>query len=236
MEEFITIANHIESEIVEKKSKFIANIFYVDSVEEANKYISQVKKKYFDAKHNCVAYRIIENTKTLRKESLLNSSKLVNDDKNKKKNSIIEKSSDDGEPSGTAGAPMLNILRKNNLANVLIVVTRYFGGILLGTGGLVRAYSSSLLKAIENSEKVLKCLGIEVEFSLNYSDFENFKYYCKINKINILNVEYGEYIVCRIVIEEEGKQKLIKYFELKNINLRNIKDLSIRYMEKSIEK
>lgn len=212
MEEFITISDHIESEIVEKKSKFIANMFYIDSVKDAETYISQVKKKYFDAKHNCIAYRIIEDGK------------------------IIEKCNDDGEPSGTAGAPMLNILRKNNLANILIIVTRYFGGILLGTGGLVRAYSSSLLKAIESSKQIIKCLGIEVEISLNYSDFENFKYYCKNNNINILNADYSEYIVCRIVIKEEEKQKLIKYFELKNIKLIYIKDLSIRYMEKSIKK
>ena len=135
MKEFITIEEPIETEIVEKKSKFIGDLFYIESSEEAENKIKAIKKKYFDAKHHCIAYRTIENGQ------------------------IIEKSSDDGEPSGTAGAPMLNILQKNNLVNVLIVVTRYFGGILLGTGGLVRAYSNTLLQAIENSSKIKKCLG-----------------------------------------------------------------------------
>ena len=107
---------------------------------------------------------------------------------------IIEKSSDDGEPSGTAGQPMLSILQKNNLANVLIIVTRYFGGILLGTGGLVRAYSGSVLKVIEEAKKVTKCLGQELQVELDYNEFENFKYYCKKNKINIIKAEYQEYI------------------------------------------
>lgn len=127
--EFITIKNNVEAEIVEKKSKFIANLFYIENSEEAEKIIKETKKKYFDARHNCIAYRIIEDNK------------------------IVERFSDDGEPSGTAGAPMLNILQKNGYVNVLIVVTRYFGGILLGTGGLVRAYSNSLIQAIEKSEK-----------------------------------------------------------------------------------
>ena len=129
MEEFVTIKGHVETEIVEKKSKFIANMFYIENAQEAEEIIKKTKKKYFDARHNCIAYRVIENER------------------------LIERSSDDGEPSGTAGAPMLNILQKNNLVNVLIIVTRYFGGILLGTGGLVRAYSSSLQKAIEESAK-----------------------------------------------------------------------------------
>ena len=130
--EFSTIEKNVTAEIVDKKSKFIANFIYVDDVIKAEQLIKETRKKYFDARHNCIAYRIIENDQ------------------------IIEKSSDDGEPSGTAGAPMLNILQKNNLANVLIIVTRYFGGILLGTGGLVRAYSDSLLKAIDQANIIKK--------------------------------------------------------------------------------
>ena len=96
MEEFYTIAENMQvtSEIVEKKSKFIANIFYIKSVSEAEENIKKMKKKYYDAKHNCIAYRVIEDGK------------------------IVERSSDDGEPSGTAGTPMLSILQKNNLCNV----------------------------------------------------------------------------------------------------------------------
>ena len=117
---FKTINKNTKAEIVEKKSKFIANVFYVESVEEAEEYVKKIKKQEHDAKHNCFAYIITD-----------------------LEGNTIQKSSDDGEPSGTAGAPMLKILTEKNLSNILVVVTRYFGGILLGTGGLVRAYSRS---------------------------------------------------------------------------------------------
>lgn len=211
MEEFITIEENVQTEITEKKSKFIANLFYIENVEEAENIIKQTKKKYFDAKHNCIAYRVIE------------------------KGQIIEKSSDDGEPSGTAGQPMLSILQKNNLANVLIIVTRYFGGILLGTGGLVRAYSGSVLKVIEEAKKVTKCLGQELQVELDYNEFENFKYYCKKNKINIIKAEYQKYIECTISLEFNIKEKLMKDYEGKKISLKNIQELSIKYITKSIE-
>ena len=210
MREFITIAESVQSEITEKKSKFIANLFYVENSEEAEKIIKEIKRKYFDARHNCIAYRVIEDGK------------------------IIEKSSDDGEPSGTAGAPMLNILQKNNLANVLIIVTRYFGGILLGTGGLVRAYSASLLQAIDKCSIIKKCFGEELEIELEYSELENFKYYCRKNKISIVDFQYKESIICKIELEEEVKQKLIEDFKSKNVNLKNIKELSKKYITKSI--
>ena len=196
--EFSTIEKNVTAEVVDKKSKFIANFIYVDDVIKAEQLIKETRKKYFDARHNCIAYRIIENDQ------------------------IIEKSSDDGEPSGTAGAPMLNILQKNNLANVLIIVTRYFGG----TGGLVRAYSDSLLKAIDQANIIKKCLGEELEVTLDYNAFENFKYYCKNNKINIINADYTESIVCRIEIEEDAKDKLLNDFNTKNIILKEIKTIS----------
>lgn len=211
MEEFVTIKENVQTEITEKKSKFIANLFYIENVEEAEKLIKQTKKKYHDAKHNCIAYRVID------------------------KGQMIEKSSDDGEPSGTAGQPMLSILQKNNLSNILVIVTRYFGGILLGTGGLVRAYSNSLLNAIEKSEKEIKCLGQEILVELDYNEFENFKYYCKKNGINIIKVEYQEYIECIISLEFHKKEKLMEDYERKNIVIKNIKELSIKYITKSIE-
>lgn len=210
MREFITIAESVQSEITEKKSKFIANLFYVENSEEAEKIIKEIKRKYFDARHNCIAYRVIEN------------------------GNVIEKSSDDGEPSGTAGAPMLNILQKNNLANVLIIVTRYFGGILLGTGGLVRAYSASLLQAIDKCSIIKKCFGEELEIELEYSELENFNYYCRNNKISIVDFQYKESIICKIELEEEVKQKLIEDFKSKKVNLKNIKELSKKYITKSI--
>ena len=115
---FLTINEEkLEEEIVEKKSRFIGTMFYVDSEEKAQAILKDIKKQYYDARHNCFAYRVMT------------------------ENGVVERFSDDGEPSGTAGGPMLNILAKNNLCNVLVVVTRYFGGILLGTGGSLICFS-----------------------------------------------------------------------------------------------
>ena len=212
MSEFVTIKENVQAEITEKKSKFIANIIKVENKNEAEKNILKLKKKYFDAKHNCIAYRIKEDQ------------------------GVIEKSSDDGEPQGTAGQPILNILQKNNLCNILVVVTRYFGGILLGTGGLVRAYSEATTKALEKSIRVKNILGIKMEVILEYNEYEKFKYYCKINEINIQNVKYEENIVCNITLEEKTKEKLISDFEIKNIKIKNLKEFDKTYIEKSIIK
>ncbi len=111
-----TIFEEYEGGIVEKKSKFIANIFHVENEEEAKKVITQIKKKHYDAKHHVYAYRIYNYE-------------------------ILEKFSDDGEPAQTAGKPIMDLIKQKDLYNVLIVVTRYFGGVLLGTGGLTRAYT-----------------------------------------------------------------------------------------------
>ncbi len=122
---------------MEKKSRFIANVFYVETIEEADNYIKQIKKEYNDAKHNCFAYAIeTEN------------------------GGIAIKYNDDGEPQGTAGAPILKMLLEKGLSNILVVVTRYFGGILLGTGGLVRAYTGAAEKALEVAEIVEKSLRL----------------------------------------------------------------------------
>ena len=212
MESFISIKENVQTEIVVKKSKFICNLIRVDSKENAENMIKQTKKKYFDARHNCVAYRIAEDEK------------------------IIEKASDDGEPSGTAGGPMLNILKKNNLCNVLVIVTRYFGGILLGTGGLVRAYSHATLEAIDIAQKVEKCIGIEAEVEIEYNNLESFKHYCKINNIFIGDFVYSDIISCKIQLQEENKQRLIDDFETKKVNLLNLKFLSKKLINKCITK
>ncbi len=211
MEEFITIKENVSFELVEKKSKFIANLIPVNNKEEAEEKLKEIRKKYFDARHNCFCYRIIDNEEK-----------------------IIERASDDGEPSGTAGDPMLNILRKNNLANVLIIVTRYFGGILLGTGGLVRAYSDATINAINIAKKQVMVLGYEMEVIINYSDSEKFKYYCKKNCINITDAKYEQNIVCKITLEEEKKERLFKDYETKKINLAFLKLLDKKIIVKCI--
>ncbi len=210
MNEFITIKKDEMAEIVEKKSKFIANIVKIETQKEAEEKIKEIKKKYYDAKHNCIAYRVYE---------------LEN---------LIEKSSDDGEPSGTAGGPMLNILRNQELGNILVVVTRYFGGILLGTGGLVRAYSEATLAALKKAEKVKRVLGIEIQVNLKYSQFDNLKYYCQKRKINISNTNYLENISCILTMEEETKEKFMEDYNKKEIILEQIKILDKKIIDKSI--
>lgn len=212
MEEFNTIDENVQimAEIVEKKSKFIANIFYIDNLEEAEEKIKAVKKKYYDAKHNCIAYRVIDNEK------------------------LVERSSDDGEPSGTAGAPMLSILQKNNLCNILVIVTRYFGGILLGTGGLVSCYSQATIDALNKAPKILKTLGQEVQVEIDYPNFEIFKYYCKNAQITITDVEYLDRIICKLEGETIKIDKLVQDISLKNIIVKEIRILNKKYISKSI--
>lgn len=206
--EFITIENNTEAVVIEKKSKFIANLIYIQGKEEAEKKIKELKKKYFDARHNCSAYRVIEN------------------------GTIYEKSSDDGEPSGTAGAPMLNILQKNNLCNVLIVVTRYFGGILLGTGGLVRCYSQSTIDSINVAKKIEMCEGIKYEVKIKYDEIENFKYFCNKSNIYIVNIEYGENIICNIEIENKNNEEFLENIQKQRVKVIENKELSRGFIKK----
>lgn len=210
--EFKTIEKENSAEIVEKKSRFIANIYNVESKEEAEEKIKQIKKKYYDAKHHCFAFSIIE------------------------ENGITQKSSDDGEPSGTAGAPILNIIKSNNLQNVVIIVTRYFGGILLGTGGLTKAYSEAAGKVIEQSELIQKEPGMEVELEIDYNDNEKFKYYCQKNNVNIIKIEYTENILYKIELNEKEYKKIEERNKTNNkqldINIKNIKLKCRKYVKK----
>lgn len=193
MDGFKTILEkNVTAELVEKKSKFIANIFYVESVNEAEEKIKNVKKQYYDAKHNCFAYIISEN------------------------NVLTKRFSDDGEPNGTAGAPMLDILEKQKLYNVVVIITRYFGGILLGTGGLVRAYSETLKKAIKNAQIIEQESGYEVEVELEYSNLEQFKYYCNKKNIKIIKSEYANNVICRIDINDEEKKLIMNEINKQN--------------------
>ena len=212
MEEFITILNDETAEIVEKKSKFIANLIYVESIEDAENKIKEIKKKSHDARHNCVAYRVSEGGQ------------------------IVEKSSDDGEPSGTAGGPMLNILQKNNLCNLVVIVTRYFGGILLGTGGLVRAYSEATQQVIEKSTQIMKVQGVEIEVGLDYSNLEIFKYYCKNNEINIKDTNYFENIILKIEMEKNRKNIFLEDIETKKLNVQYFQVIEEKYINKTVEK
>ena len=143
-----TIKNNIEDLLIIKNSKFITNIFKLNSYEDIDKYLEYTKTKYKDANHNCYAY-IYEN---------------------------LKKSSDDKEPSGTAGIPMLQVLEKRDLTNLLVVVTRYFGGIKLGAGGLVRAYSNSVSNALDKLEIIDLIKGVNIDIIFSYEDIKKIDY------------------------------------------------------------
>ncbi len=199
VKEFKTIKEKTTGQIVEKKSKFIANVFYIETEEEAEDIIKQMKKKYYDARHNCYAYIVFDEEQRL-----------------------IEKCSDDGEPSGTAGFPMLAILKGNNLCNVLVIVTRYFGGILLGTGGLVRAYTRATESALEEANFLTMKIGVEAKVILSYDSVENFRYYARKNNINIIKEEYSDNVEFLIEISKEIVERILKDIDSSSIKLTKI--------------
>lgn len=192
---FYTIKGECSAEITEKKSKFICNVFHVESVQEAEDKLNIIRKKYHDARHNCYVYKVVEED--------------------------AFKASDDGEPSGTAGVPMLNIVNGRNLSNILVVVTRYFGGILLGTGGLVRAYSLATTTALDDSNIIKQEMGLEASFNVEYKELEEVKYHLKNRNIVISSQEYLENVKVFVEGREEDilklqNEKLSERVELKD--------------------
>ena len=165
MSNFYTIEDFGTDEFVEKKSKFIGYIKHVETEDEANEFIGSIKSKHWDAKHNVYAYIIGEN-------------------------SAIQRSTDDGEPAGTAGRPVLEVIKGENLTNVAIVVTRYFGGILLGTGGLVRAYGKAAKLAVENCVKVRPILMKTVAICADYELVGKIQNHLIQNNVIIDHIEY----------------------------------------------
>ena len=174
-----------QGEIVEKKSRFIANIFPVKTEEEALEKITEMKKKYYDARHNCYAYIIGGNQET-------------------------ERSSDDGEPSGTAGRPMLEVLAGEGVCDVLAVVTRYFGGTLLGTGGLVRAYTQAAQAGLAGSRVAVMRYGYALTVETDYNGIGKIQYLLGQRKISIDESVYGQQVSLGFCVPFEEKERLIK--------------------------
>lgn len=183
---FQSIDSYAIGEIEVKRSRFIAEVFYIEDESIAKEKIDEIKRKYFDAKHHVFSYKIDN----------------------------LERFSDDGEPQGTAGTPLLDIIKKRNLNNILVVVTRYFGGTLLGTGGLVKAYSDAFTLALENAKIVNKTNGIEYEIVANYENLEKIKYICQNNNITIKNIEYGEKITITLTSIKESYEVLKQNYNL----------------------
>ncbi len=174
-----------EGEIVEKKSRFIATVRPIETEEEAVAFVNEMKKKYWDARHNCSAFVIGS-----RQE--------------------VTRCSDDGEPAQTAGRPMLDVLLREGITNVAVVVTRYFGGVLLGTGGLVRAYQSATQAGLAASKIIEKCLGKKLIIHTDYNGLGKLQYLFGQQKTAILDTEYAADVVLTILVPVEQKDFLYK--------------------------
>ena len=172
-----------EGELIEKKSRFIATTRPVESEEEALAFIAEMKKKYWDATHNCSAFVIGDRQQ-------------------------IQRCSDDGEPQGTAGRPMLDVLLGEDIHNMAVVVTRYFGGTLLGTGGLVRAYSKSVQVGLEASEVIEKRSGFLLKMAAYYNGIGKIQYILGKKGLPTIASEYGADVTLEVLVPEEEEKGL----------------------------
>lgn len=169
----------------EKKSRFIAAVYSISSEEEAASYIEAARKKYWDARHNCYAFVIGDNNEIMR-------------------------FSDDGEPSGTAGKPILEVIAGRGIHNCLIVVTRYFGGTLLGTGGLVRAYQKSSLDALCNSSIAVRTKGSRITVRTDYNNAGKLQYAAQKNEWMLENIIYEADVRLVLAVPEKMCERVIK--------------------------
>ncbi|NLZ80943.1 MAG: YigZ family protein [Clostridiales bacterium] len=192
LESFLTIYKGGSGEVIEKKSRFIATVLPVEAEEEAIAYIEQMKKKHWDASHNCSAYVIG------RKDE-------------------IQRCSDDGEPSKTAGKPILDVLLGEGLHNVLVIVTRYFGGTLLGTGGLVRAYQAATKEGLKNSLIINKIPGKKLRIVTDYIGLGKLQYISSQMDILFLHTEYTDIVVILALVAMDK----VEMFEKKAIEVTN---------------
>ncbi|MBQ4564245.1 MAG: YigZ family protein [Lachnospiraceae bacterium] len=175
---YTTVAEGGQGEIVEKKSRFIATVRPVSSEEEAISFIDEMKKKYWDARHNCSAYSVgITHP--------------------------IQRCSDDGEPGQTAGRPMMDVLNGAGLTNVCVVVTRYFGGVLLGTGGLIRAYTAAT-KAGLDASLIMECIpGYHLKITCDYTLVGKLQYLIASEGLSCLSTDYTDVVTMTVAVPSE---------------------------------
>lgn len=177
--EYKTVYEGGEGEIVEKKSRFIAAVKPVSAEDDALAFIESVKKKHWNATHNCFAYVIGERSE-------------------------LARCSDDGEPNGTAGKPMLDVLQGEELRNTAVVVTRYFGGTLLGTGGLVRAYSQAVKSGLASSVIITKIRGVKLRIGIDYTGLGKIQYILGQKGLRILDSEYTDSVKLEVLVPEDA--------------------------------
>lgn len=185
MDRYDTVYRGGTGEYIEKRSRFIGQVYPVASEEEAFAYLEEIKKKYWDARHHCWAYIIGRNPGS-------------------------ERMSDDGEPAGTAGKPILEVLRGKGLTDVFAVVTRYFGGTLLGTGGLVRAYSGAVSEGLAHAEIITRIRGIKLMIGTDYTGAGKIQYLLGKRQITVLDSVYTDKVAFFVLVPEGGEENLKK--------------------------
>lgn len=181
---YLTVKNDGTAEFEEKKSVFTGNAHRITNEDEAKEYLYNIKNIHKEAKHNVYAYIIGENIG-------------------------IQRCSDDGEPQGTGGIPVLEVIRKTGITDTIIVVTRYFGGILLGTGALARAYSKAASMAVKSAGIVEKVTGIEIYIKINYDIFDRVQYLFKQRLQHIESTEYTDKVTLKIYVEKNKAEEII---------------------------
>lgn len=190
-----SISNNSQNILLIEKSKFISLSFYVNSANQVKQILEQLRNQYYDATHICFAYDLLL---------------------------LGQKCSDDGEPQGTAGKPILDCIQKQNLKNVLVVVVRYFGGIKLGAGGLVRAYSQSASLVLEKSNIKTITLCNQISLCLGYDEFNKIEPVLKSDSIKLMNKDFAENVEITLVIDTNYQSKVLS-------NLENILSRKIDY-------
>ncbi|MCH5462209.1 YigZ family protein [Lactobacillus sp. LC28-10] len=182
-ENYLTIKTSGSHELEIKKSRFISSVQRVSTKEEADAFIESVRQNNPKANHNCFAYMI-------------------------GKHDEIQRESDDGEPSGTAGVPILEVLKRTKIHDVVTVVTRYFGGTKLGAGGLIRAYSNATSRVIEQVGLVAKVRQQDLSLTVSYSNYEKLSYHLEQQQINVLDTNYGSDVTVTIAVDLDAVEQV----------------------------
>ncbi len=208
-EKYYTIKQFGETELIIERSRFICSINRVETSEEATNFIQQIKKKYPTATHHCFAYIIGEHDE-------------------------LQKANDDGEPSGTAGVPMLEILKKKQLKNTIAIVTRYYGGVKLGSGGLIRAYGKSVSEGLKIAGIVECTLSQIINITIDYTWLGMLENELHTRQYQIRNVHYTEKVTFEIFVDEKNRQLFLDWLTNLTNGQSSICVGELLYLEKDV--
>ncbi|MGG4547966.1 YigZ family protein [Rossellomorea marisflavi] len=206
LHKYYTVKGPGENEIVIERSRFIAHVARVETEEDAQAFIADIKKKHWDATHNCSAYMIGENN-------------------------LIQKANDDGEPSGTAGVPMLEVLKKRDLKDTVVVVTRYFGGIKLGAGGLIRAYGKSTSEGLNATGVVERKLMRIMKTKIDYTWLGKVENEVRSSHYQLKEIHYLDAVEVEVYVEEAAKDDFTSWMTELTNGQGEISEGEVEYLE-----